>query len=210
MTKTRITLAAAVLIGVLLTGCTSTSDPAPSASAPAPVASTPSDATPTPDTTSPAAPAVPAVGATVTTPAEVDAAKGAGLGIYTASSGAQVVVDPHQPLPADVVADLRAISGLAETSLPDKEAGSARVDKIVQSITAAGDAGKTLVAVGASGVYGQSGKLEKSYYAIATLDRAIVAPGVMFSSASDALTAAQAAIAAQPDPSIYELVDLTK
>jgi uncharacterized protein (UPF0333 family) len=152
----------------------------------------------------------PQAGTELVSETDVDAAKDIGFGVYTTSTGTKVAIDKHAPLPAEVVADIRAVAGGAGEAAADKAEMEARSDARSAARANASAAGKTLVFVVSAGQYGKDGSLERSYFAIATTDRGIVPVGTEFGTAADALATAQSSVAAQKDPTIYEIIDLTQ
>jgi hypothetical protein len=201
ITAAAITAVLAVALAACSTGTDQTAEPTrPVATETAPATDIQTDA-PVEDK-----PAGPQAGAELVSDTDVDAAKDAGLGIYTTSTGTKVAIDKTAALPETVVADIRASVGTSGAGA-DKAAAEARDGAMVKAITETKAAGKTVVFIIQGGQYGQAGNLERTFYAIATTDRSIVAGGTEFGSAAEALATAQAGVAAQADPSAYAVID---
>jgi hypothetical protein len=115
------------------------------------------------EVTAPVEPATPAVGATVAAEDEIAAAEAAGLGVYTTSAGAQVVIDPAAPAPQVMLDDARA-TGAGGIAPADKAASQAQATALLAAGDRADDAGKPLVYVLAVGQYLEDGTLEKTRY----------------------------------------------
>lgn len=200
MRHTHAAFAFAFAVAIALTAC----------GAEAPAAEVTPDAVETP--VAPTEPTGPVAGAAITAD-QVDAAKAAGLGIYRSPSGALFAIDKNAPLPAEVIADIKATAGgagSAAAAAGDQAGMVARSDARESAMWAAFDTGKTLVFIAAGGRYGQDGSLQESYFGIGTNDRNIVPVGTKFGSADEALAHAQAAVAASSDPTRFEIIDLTR
>ncbi len=124
ITKSAGTAVLAILVATLgLAGCTASEPEAQTQSA------EPTDeptAEPV-ETTEPEVP-TPANGETLTTQEQIDAAKAAGLEVYTMNDGTKVAIDPEQPLPQPVVAEgVADVQATVETtySTPDQGAAAA-------------------------------------------------------------------------------------
>lgn len=202
-------MAVGAVVSVFLTGCGGQSTgevsdpPKPSASVTEPAATEPEP---------PAEPAaaVPAVGATGITSEEAEAAKAAGLGVYQFGDGTLVVVDPHLPFPADLVVDMRDTAGNMGIA-PSWDERDAYFKRLTGPWERAAGSGKYPVFVFASGTYDPSAKsLVESFVNIKSLDPDRALNGVMFASADEAIAGAQSIIATKPDPSLYEVIDLTR
>ncbi|MDM8085897.1 hypothetical protein QUV83_14060 [Cellulomonas cellasea] len=179
-------------------------------------------ATETPATVeTPAAPAVetpeitiPDIGSAITTPEEEAAAKAAGLGVYQTSAGALVVVDPAAPAAQVIIDDALATGNGAEVA-----ATSAQSDANFEAITVVAQrayeaTGKKLAFIVKRGRYLETGERENgwdfySFISPTATELRISAPG-RHSTSESAIALVQERIAAQPDPSAYEIIDLTK
>ena len=151
--------------------------------------------------------AVPTPGTSGVSAEEAAAAEAAGLEVYTASDGTLTVVDPAQPFPAEVVADLESIAGdLGSTpsSTEEAEAISARLGEADQAALAAG---KTPIYIIASGAFDIEGNLLDSFY-LATWLGMPPSP-TLHDSAAAALAYAEDFLSTVEDPARYEIIDLT-
>lgn len=202
-----VALTAATTVALALTACSPQPDGAPvtatGTTAPVEVAPEPL-VTPEPDP-------VPAVGATISTPEEVAAAEGAGLGVYVTAAGASIVIDPAAPVPQVIIDEARA-SGMGPVALPDSASSHAAAEVLQGVADRAAAAGKKLVFIIQTGTYGDwdDDDLKATHYS-AFLPHPELRTGPQGTSATpqEARQKAQTRIDAQPDPGVYEIVDLT-
>lgn len=150
-------------------------------------------------------PTAPAAGAVLDSEADANAAEDAGLKVYTAADGSKVAVDPHAPMPEVMVTDIRATAG--SQAVTD---GSATANSSARSAAyrQAAAVGKQVVFILPGGQYDESGNVTDTWVSIGTTDQSLGVMGVHYGSQGEAVAAAQAAIAASADPSIYEVIDL--
>ena len=202
------TLLAAAAIAITITGCAPTADgrqPVPSEleTAATEPASEPV-VTPEPDP-------VPAVGSTVTTPEEIATAEAAGLGVFVTTTGAGIVIDPKAPAPQVILDEARA-SGAGPVALPDTASANA-ASAILQGVAdRSAAAGKKLVFIIQTGTYGDfdDDDLKSTHYGATTYYRELqTGPQGKSATPAEARAKGQERIDAQPDPSIYEIIDLT-
>lgn len=155
-------------------------------------------------------------GTLLTDDAEVAAAEAAGYGVYESLDGSRVAVGGHDPLPQVVIDDLAAVQPNAGHSPEDLETATAEMQAglaLAQQVQATGRWPVTIVASG----YYKDGRIADRFYSIGFADEALSgqirnADGAnrnVFDSPSEAQAAAQAVIDAQPDPAVFEIVDLT-
>lgn len=202
MSTTRITITTAgalILAGVLALGACSTSTPAPDAAPTASSAAVTATATPV---------SAPTVGATVTSEADVAAAKSAGLAVYTTNAGTQVVVDPSGAVPQVVLDDAKA-AGDATVALQNSNDGTgpalARKD-VAQRYADGG--GKKLVFIVTGGHYDVDGSLLEVQYAAQCPFGEINGPWTAQKTVDKLIAVMQQHIDQQKDPSQYEIVNL--
>lgn len=202
MRTTRRTVIGLSLSALLISGCatTPTSAPVPDATA-----ATQTAPTPTSDPT-PEAPAVPTVGATLT--AEQAAALPEGMKAYEMTDGTLIAVDPVQPLPESVHADIKALAqadSMRGSGDPAMESGfAAKHTKIASKAT-----GKEIIQVyPLMGVIGDNdwGPNRPGWGAI--VNGQGVHNGTATYDRDATIAAVNAWVAAQPNPAIYEVIVL--
>jgi len=201
MRNQKVVVAGAVLAAVLvMTGCGATTS----------AESSPDTQEQTVETTQPEVIETPAPEPTPTQePAPVPGEEeGPQLPVYTTASGVAVTIDPHAPLPAEVVAEIKAVGVLASGAAPTYDERHAMsqylsdaADKIIYT-------GKIPVFVFVSGAYEMDGSLISSFYNLSAREPGF--NGVALGSADEAISLAQSIIATRPDPSIYQVIDLTR
>lgn len=190
------------LAALLISGCatTPTSAPVPDATA-----ATQTAPTPTSDPT-PEAPAVPTVGATLT--AEQAAALPEGMKAYEMTDGTLIAVDPAQPLPESVHADIKALAqadsmrGSGDSAM---ESGfAAKHTKIASKAT-----GKEIVQIlPLMGVIGDNDwGPNRPVWAAIVNGKAINKTTTNYDR-DETIAAVNAWVAAQPNPAIYEVIIL--
>lgn len=203
-------LMAIAITGLLLTGCATAptsagardnvTTPAADAQGSAPAESAPAQAA-EPDVTAPS------VGATVTTADEIAAAEAAGLGVYTTSAGARVVIDPAAPTAQVIIDDARATGGsVSPGTLAGAQAEVAARNDLSQRVADAG--GKKLVFIAAGNSLDESGNATGVVYVVQTAAAELKGRGANSPTVEGAITIAQERIAAQADPSQYEIINL--
>lgn len=218
MKKTLIITIAATLTAVavgagVLVGCSSDNTSSiPSGDPTVPVATDTQTSAPV---ETPAAPEVttPAVGATITTKTEQAAAEAAGLGVYQTSAGTFVVVDPNAPT-AQIIIDDAKTTGNGGEPAGTSDAVKAQQSAISVVAQLAYEAtGKKLVFIAQRGSYLETGVREGNiafYVFLAPTAPELAGAQNMPKTSEAATSLAQERIAAQADPSVYEIIDLTK
>jgi hypothetical protein len=149
---------------------------------------------------------VPAVGEVITTDAQAAAAQQAGLGVHVASDGTRIVVDPLAPLPDAVVADVKASTpGQGPATKRD---ASRREQDLVRATDAIEATGKYVLYVLEGAVFDMDGTRLSTDYRWVTEYPALNTQSHVYATAAEALAGAQAAVAAQPDPARFEIINL--
>ncbi|WP_199424600.1 hypothetical protein [Actinotalea solisilvae] len=206
MRRALIPALAALVTAAALSGCTATAEQPPDPDT-SPVAVVDE---PMPTVTAEPEQVVPTVGEVVTTPAQVTAAQSAGLGVYVTNDGTQLVIDPKAPVPQVVIDEARA-SGLGPAAPPDRATVDAQMAVLEAVVTRAAAAGKKVIFIFQTGTYGDwdDDDLKATHYGAYIPAELRTGPLNKPASPQEVRDKLQPRIDAQPDPSIYEFVDLT-
>lgn len=154
----------------------------------------------------------PSLGDRVSKQSEAVAAYQAGSGYYDWKDGTYTIVDPHTPLPDDVLADIEALYGF-RGGVPTWT--NPAEDTAWDVKARAGSLRKELVYIVMGGAFDTDHSLISYGWHSANADSAFMPPsdsnGVAqwWATKDQAVTHAQQVIASKPDPSIYQIIDLT-
>jgi len=144
---------------------------------------------------------VPANGEVLTTQEQIDAAKAAGLEVYTMNDGTKVAIDPEQPLPQPVVAEgVAAVQATVETTFSTPDQGSAAASQWAH------DTGKNVIVL--FPVYGSVGDDFGMWYMVHDVTLVTKAPGYPGPSKDPQayMPWLQSYIDQQPNPATWEIV----
>lgn len=189
----RVAAAVAAVAALVLAGCTASqedTDPVPEAT----------EVEQSPEPSEPEV-VVPGNGETLTTQEQIDAAKAAGLEVYTMNDGTKVAIDTEQPLPQPVVAEgVAAVQATVETTFSTPDQGSAAASQWAH------DTGKNVIVL--FPVYGSVGDDFGMWYKVSDVTLVTKAPGYPGPSKDPQayMPWLQSYIDQQPNPATWEIV----
>jgi hypothetical protein len=144
---------------------------------------------------------VPANGEVLTTQEQIDAAKAAGLEVYTMNDGTKVAIDPEQPLPQPVVAEgVAAVQATVETTFSTPDQGDAAASRWAR------ETGKNVIVI--YPVYASVGDDFGMWYVVHDVTLVTKAPGYPGPQKDPQgyMPWLQSYIDQQPNPATWEIV----